>query len=555
MPRAGGRLPMPGRDGCHRGFGYALITLIALIAAACVRQPAVAPSVGPSAAVATPTPAATSTVRPMRSGPLPKDVGCADIIAAKSGPYPDPTLPPAPEPTVAGGDAASKTAITRAADALAQLRSYQFSVDVIGRDLATLQGSTFDFALRGTVDRSADLAIDAVFGSRIREANGSGAVSSGGQQIKAGRGHVWGTDNVSEVLEPMSNPSTVASMTMFTPEGSAARYVIPFAAGYRPVSTARHAGIATEHFRASTKGVAAYTKTLQFKGPLTADVWIAADGGYLVAARVTGKGSHIDPSTNIEVDDGFILQFEVTHANDPANVVTLPATPMPDPLRPTEPPVDLMLTYRVLPANGTEPTSADLDAIGVALRTRLDISNRSVRVDTVGVNQVIVTVCGTRSPDADRRLITSAGALTVVPLPKDRYGIAGAPGPTALPAVGSPIDPALRPIAPPTGLGLTRAHVDPTTGQRGLALRLGNQATDAFTAYAAKHLDEFVVIVLDGTVLATIPIDARTARGHFVFTGDYTEAESRLLASYLYRDPILFELQPIEDVELPARDR
>ena len=554
MPKSGGRLAMPGRDGCHRGFGYALITLIALIAAACVRQPAVTPPVSPSAAVARPTPAATSTVRPMRSGPLPKDVGCADIIAAKPGPYPDPTLPPAPEPTVAGGDAAAKAAITRAADALAQLRSYQFSVDIVGRDLTTLQGSTFDFAVRGTVDRSTDLAIDAVFGSRIREADGSGAVTSGGQQIKAGRGYVWGTDNVSDVLEPTRSHATLATISLLTPEGAAARFVVPFAAGYSRVGSERHAGIATEHYRASAKGESAYAATLQFKDHLTADLWIKADGDYLAGARVAGKGSHVDASSGIEFDDSFLMAFEVTHPNDPGNVVTLPAMPLPDPVRPTEAPVDLQLTYRILPADGREPTSEELNAIGVALRTRLDISARPVKVDVIGVNRAIVTVCGTTNPEADRRLITSPGALTVVPLPKDRYGTAADPGPAAPPAVGSPIDPALTPIAPPSGLGLTTAHVDPSTGRRGLAFRLDNQATETFAAYAAKHPDEFVTVALDGTVLATIPIDARTAKGHFVFTGDYTAAESRLLASYLYRDPILFELQPIEDVEIPARD-
>ena len=166
---------------------------------------------------------------------------------------------------------------------------------------------------------------------------------------------------------------------------------------------------------------------------------------------------------------------------------------------------------------------------------------------------MIVTVCATTHADADRKLITSPGELTVVPLPKDRYGTSTNPGPAALPSVASRIDPALASIAPPSRVGLTTAHVDPTTGKRGLAFRLGNQATDAFTAYAAKHPDEFVAVVSDGTVLATLPIDARAARGHFVFTGDYTESESRALARSLYQDPIPFELAPIEDVELPAR--
>jgi SecD-like export protein len=538
-----------------------LVTLVlgGLIASGCVARPNVAPTsplplVAPSAAIVASTPAATRSPRPMRSGPLPKDVGCADIIARKPGHYPDPTVPPAPAPTISGGDAESKAAITIAADALARLRSYQFSVDVIGRDLSTLQGTTFDFATRGTVDRSNDLAIDAIFGSRLREGNGSGAVSSGGQQIKAGHGLVWGADNVSGVLEPMRGQAGPALISLLTPEGAAGRFVIPFAAGYRQVGSERHAGVATEHYRASAKGKSAYAATMQFKGPLTADLWIAKDGGYLAGARVTGKSSHIDPTYKLEVDDGFVLAFEITHANDPNNVVTLPATPLPDPVRPTKAPVDLLLEYRIQPKDGRlVPTSPELDDIGVALRTRLDTYTRPIKVDIVGM-KVVVTVCGTTNPDADRRLITSSGALTVVPLPTDRYGTAARAGPTALPAAGSPIDTSLEPIAPPSRLGQTTAHIDPTTGRRGLAFRLNNQASEAFTAYAAKHPNEFVAVVLDGTVLATIPIDARTAKGNFVFTGDYTEAESRLLASYLYRDPILFELRPIEDVEIPAHE-
>lgn len=534
----------------------ALVALVVLGASACVApnvaQVSELPSAVPSVTTAPSSPAASPSARPMRSGPLPKDVGCADIIAAKSGPYPDPTTPPAPQPTISGGDAASKAAVTRAADALGRLESYRFTLDVVGRDLLTLEASTLDIGVFGTVDQSAGLAIDAVMGSRLREPDGSAAISSGGGRIVAGHAHVWETDNVSEVLEPTRSRATVAAISLITAEGAASRFVVPFAAGYRRVGAVRHAGIATDHYRATTKGESTYAATLHFKGDLTADLWIAADGDYLVGARVAGMATHVDESTGREIDDGFLLAFEVTHVNDPANLVTLPEAPSPDPVRPTEPPVDLLLTYRILPKDGREPTSEELSAIGVALRTRLDVSARPVKVDIVGVNQAIVTVCGTTNPDADRRLIESSGALTVVPLPADRYGTATDPGPVALPSAGSPIDPALPPIAPPAGLSLTTPHVDPTTGRRGLAFRLSNQATEAFAAYAAIHQDEFVAVVMDGMVLATIPIDARTARGHFVFTGDYTEAESRLLASYLYRDPIPFELRPIEDVQIPA---
>jgi SecD-like export protein len=538
------------RSSGERIAGLALATMLAT---ACTSAPAVTGSPAPTAtarAMVNATP--TATARPLRSGPAPKDIGCDDIRAGKSPTSGERTLPPPPQPRIAGGDPASQRAITRAADRLAALRSYQFTVDIVGRDITTLQGTTLDFGVKGTVDRSNGFALDAVMGSRLREANGSAAVSSGGSEIKAGDGYVWGTDNVSGDLEPMRDPMTVDTIQLLTPEGSAARYVVPFAAGYTRVGAERHSGVATQHYRASAKGEAAYAKTMEFDGPLTADVWIAADGGHLVGARVTGHTSHVDPTTNIEVDDGFILAFEISRANDPANAVTLPATPLPDPTRPVHAPVDLLLTYDIAPADGRMPTAQDLDDIGVALRTRLNVYERPIKVDFVGLTQVVVTVCATTTPDADRRLISSAGALTVVPLPRERYGTSTHRGPTPLPAVGSEIDPALKPIAPAGGLGLTTAHVDPATGRRGLAFRLGNKASDAFMAYATTHRGEMVAVVLDGVVLATLPIDARTARGNFVFTGDYTEAESHNLASYLYRDPIPFELRPIEDVELPT---
>jgi hypothetical protein len=88
---------------------------------------------------------------------------------------------------------------------------------------------------------------------------------------------------------------------------------------------------------------------------------------------------------------------------------------VPDPVRPTDAPGDLRPEYQVLPASGVPPTPQDLDAIGVAIRVRLDISRRPVKVDTLEPDRVGVTICGSTDPDADRRLILAHGALTVVP--------------------------------------------------------------------------------------------------------------------------------------------
>ncbi len=393
--------------------------------------------------------------------------------------------------------------------------------------------------------------MDTLVGTRMREPDGSAAFSATDRAV-VGQGYLWTTDNVSGVLEPSSSQSAVDGIAALAPEGLAGRIVTPFAAGYRRVGTEQHGGVATEHFRRTAGGEKAYADALQFDGDVAADLWIAADGGYLTAARVSGKGSHKDAATGADIDDGFLIAFDITRPDDASNVVQLPVQPVPDPVRPSQPPADLRLEFQVLPSNGTGPTAADLDAIGVAIRTRLDISNRPVKVDVVAPDRLTVTICDTTDPDGDRRLIAAHGALNVIPLPPSTYGSVAKPGGTALPAVGSQIDPTLAPIAPAAGAGLTRSHVDPVTGRRGVAFHLGNPATDAFRAYAAAHPGEYVAVVLDGTVLATLPIEGQTAMGNFVFTGDYTEAETKLLASWLYGDPIAFELHPTGDVEVPS---
>ena len=530
-----------------------------LLAVACSGQPTPAPS---SSGV-DPTPRATAPAassRPVTAPPSPRptpppyvDLGCAELIASRPGPYPEPTLAPPPQPAIANPDADARAAIARAVDALVALRSYAFTVDVVARDINRLEPSSLDFGLRGTVDHTNGFAVDALLGTRMRETNGTGASVSVTDRIVAGQGYVWVTDRISGVLEPAASEAIVAAYALLTPEGFAGRVVVPFAAGYRRVGTERHGGVMTEHYRRSAGGAKAYAAALQFDGDVKADLWIATDGGYLVAARIAGSGSHRDPSTGIEIDDGFLLAFDVTRPNDPANAVELPAIPVPDPVRPSQPPVDLQLEYQVLPSDGTEPTAADLDQIGVTLRTRLDVSVRPVKVDTPGSDRIVVTICGTSDPDGDRRLVAAPGALNVVPLPADEYGSVGAPGRTALPAAGDPIDPALPPVALAGGAGLTTAHVDPTTGRRGLAFRLGNQQTDAFLAHASAHPGEYVAVILDGIVLATVSIEGQTAKGNFVFTGDYTEAESRLLARLLYRSPIPFPLRLTDEIEVQSR--
>ena len=107
-------------------------------------------------AAAAPSPTAT---------PVPdEDLGCADLIATKPEPYPDPTFAPPPTPTIRGGDAEARDAITRAVDELAALGSYQFTVDIAGREITQLAPTTIDLGMQGTIDQTNGLAL----GCRVR---------------------------------------------------------------------------------------------------------------------------------------------------------------------------------------------------------------------------------------------------------------------------------------------------------------------------------------------------------------------------------------------------
>ena len=245
-------------------------------------------------------------------------------------------------------------AITAAVDALGALRSYRMSVDVVGLDLAGLQPASFDVGVRGTVTHTSGLAIDAQVGVRMREPNGSAAITSGAQYVM-GDGYVWGMDNLSEVLEPSSDATVVSSMVLLSPEGLAARAIAPFAGGYRRIGIETHGGTKVVHYRADRGGAGAYADVFNFPGTIAADLWIAATGGELVGARVAGTSSHRDPWSGADVDDSVLIAFEVTDRDSATNVVVLPHPPVADPVRPSGPPVDLKLEYQVMPSDGTQP--------------------------------------------------------------------------------------------------------------------------------------------------------------------------------------------------------
>ena len=139
-----------------------------------------------------------------------------------------------------------------------------------------------------------------------------------------------------------------------------------------------------------------------------------------------------------------------------------------------------------------------------------------------------------------------------MPLPADRYGTDGSSGSEALPAPGDSIDPALPPIAPADRVNAA-AHVDPTTGERGVAFMLGNQAGDVYPDVGhdpcrrmGRDRPRWPSPRRPG------PARHRVAEGRFAFTGDYTTVETERLRDFLQRPPMASPLRLVEDLEVPA---
>ncbi len=555
--------------------GALLVTLVlALTSAACGTSGAT-PTAGATArgtpprnvtaasSSAAPSPAAAGTVQPSvppaspltatPAGVTPLGLGCLPPGSASPTPSRPPadSIPPAPSPAIVHPDATATIALRTAIAGLKALGSYRFVGGMAGRGPDLSQPSSMDFGLSGTLSRTGGLALDAQLATRMREFDNSAGITAG-SRLLFGDGWAWTLSNVSDQMEPTPATSIGPVLEALTPEGLADRLVLPFAGGFRRAGIEVHDGVMSVRYEVTPGGVEAYAAATNLSGKIKANVWVARDGGYLVGFHIEGSGTMPAASAGGASEDGFLFQVDISHVNDRANVITLPALPKPDPPRPAHAPMDLDLVYRVLPEGGKAPTAMDLSEMAVTLRTRLDVGERAVSVQYQLPDRIEVVVCNTTEPGSDRSLVAAPGRLEIVPLPRQQYGAAGSPGPRTLPRPGDSIDPGLPAVAPAARVGLASPHVDPKTGLWGVAFRLGNAADEAFRTYAKAHPGEYVAVVLDGKVLATLELSGPVADGAIAFTGDYTASEARRFASWLYRDPLPFPLEAETLVEIPA---
>jgi hypothetical protein len=209
---------------------------------------------------------------------------------------------PTPRPLPAAGTAD----LVDAANALADLDSYRFSVRTTGfvpassRDGLVTMLSTLVLGAEPAA-RFTIVGIDGIEGSRLE------AIVIGDRAWVRDAGRSW-------VVSPGGAADFDAAFTALSPIDLAGQFE-GLAPGLTTVGAERRNGIASRRYHVDSGAAGAADAGLSAGA---ADAWLAVHGGYLV-------GLHVNGTWDIDgVPTPVTLRLEVSHVDDPANVIRPP---------------------------------------------------------------------------------------------------------------------------------------------------------------------------------------------------------------------------------------
>lgn len=270
-------------------------------------------------------PASTSPSRPRRTfalvallGLLGAASGGCDLMTAQATPRPSrlvatpapiPSAVPDPSdevPTLRPEPSGDGPDLVAAADALADLESYR--VTVVSRGLVEASSPDGSVTMTSTlVQGTAPAAEFSMRGVAGLEGGSLEAVVIGDEAwLRAGGGR-W-------LKSPGGAADFDAAFTTLSPIALVGGFE-ELAAAVHQISTERRNGIATVRYRAESGDPEAAEAGLTGG---RADMWLAADGGYLVALAIDGTWDVDGVPTPI------LLRIDISRINDPANVVRPP---------------------------------------------------------------------------------------------------------------------------------------------------------------------------------------------------------------------------------------
>ena len=207
--------------------------------------------------------------------------------------------------------------------------------------------------------------------------------------------------------------------------------------------------------------------------------------------------------------------------------------------------------YQVLPANGVQPTSDDLDAERSIIVQRLEsLGITSPDVSVVPPDRVVVTLPGVGSDELDRvrALIGTTGRVDVVPLGQTPVGQDQQLPQTTL---DQPCD------ADHTvncvlfsGDQIAGASIGSNQSDlRTVDFVLKDTGKNLFASYTADHVGDYFAIVLDGKVISAPTINEAIPGGQVQISqsgiGGYPLAEAQNLVTILQFGQLPFPLQEV----------
>jgi hypothetical protein len=256
----------------------ALGLVLSLVLAAC----------GGASATPTPTPAPTPTATPTPE------------------PTPEPT--PTPTPTQATGG----TGLSGAAAALENLTSYRFAISISG-DVG-VPGMPADTAL--TMDGTVVLKPDRAVQFTITGLSGDTAIT----YILVGSVAWVDLGSGTYIQVPADEANVEQLFETFQPQNLFGADYSSLFGSVLTVGDEEKNGILATHYHLDKDSPGSAALVAQFGADGVFDAWIAKEGGYLVGIHVKGTQQKAGKAVPFEVS------FEISHIDDPANVVEPPRT-------------------------------------------------------------------------------------------------------------------------------------------------------------------------------------------------------------------------------------
>lgn len=214
------------------------------------------------------------------------------------------------------GDVTAGDAFDSASNALDTLDSYKFDVEINSSSTSTF-GSEGTTSFTGVVVNKPDKAqqLDEV------EKDPQGNVTSEFHFLIIGQ-QAWTKDTAdgkyTEVPSAMAT-GMLAGLAAFQPQKLFGTTFGALGSDYHLVGTEQKNGVNAQHFSGDASIGTFFASLAGVSGTWTSDVWLAADGGYLVASTVAVQAATATSAGNFSID------VQITNVNDPGNALQPPS--------------------------------------------------------------------------------------------------------------------------------------------------------------------------------------------------------------------------------------